>query len=254
MDWQFVNDLIGRLGPIAIFLLTMVEGDITLLVAGVLAHGLAFGDYSFIQVLAAGTLGGFVSDNVAYWLGRGTRSRVQHFRFYCAARDRIERLTEKFGPLSIFVSKYTYGLRWAACAFYGVARMPYMRFLVLSLASCFVWVLTLVGAGYVFHTAINTVIGNIRDLSIYLLVVVVALIGVGICGFYFVERYLSKKVEEVNPERIQKFEHAAEEKFQEIKVELQEILPGPRARHKDSSKHRPGKVEADKKKVSDVAD
>ncbi|MCA1594320.1 MAG: DedA family protein [Acidobacteria bacterium] len=252
MDWQFVNDLIGRLGPPAIFFLTMVEGDITLLLAGVLAHGLAFGDYSFAQVLVAGTLGGVVSDNVVYWLGRGTRSRVQHYRFYLVARPRIERLTDKFGLLSIFVSKYTYGLRWAACAFYGVARMPYLRFLLLSFASCFVWVLSLTGAGYVFHTAINTLIGNLRDLSVYLLVIVVLIIGGGIAGFYFVERYLSKKVEEANPERLQKLEHAAEEKLQEIKVELKEILPKPLTRHKDSPK--PGKVEADKKKVSDVAD
>ncbi len=246
MDWQHVNELIGRLGPPAIFLLTIVEGDITLLLAGVLAHGLAFGDYSFAQVLLAGTLGGVVSDNAAYWLGRGTRSSVQHYRFYRVAQPRIERLTEKFGLLAIFVSKYTYGLRWAACAFYGVARMRYLRFLLLSFISCFIWVLSLTGAGYIFHTAINRLIGNLHDLSVVVLVVVVLVIIAGICGFYFAERYLSKKVEEANPARIQQFELAAEEKFQEIKEELQEILPGQRAsRQKDTPKSKPGKIEGD---------
>ena len=77
MDLEFVKHLLSTLGLPAIFLLTMVEGDITLLLAGVLAHGQAFGDYSFAQVLAVGTLAGVASDNVAYALGRAGRSKVK---------------------------------------------------------------------------------------------------------------------------------------------------------------------------------
>ena len=94
MDLEFFNELMGRYGPWAIFFLAMIEGDITLLLAGVLAHGQAFGDYSFAQVLAVGTLGGVASDNAAYLLGRGARSGVKKWRFYCVARPRIERLEE----------------------------------------------------------------------------------------------------------------------------------------------------------------
>jgi membrane protein DedA with SNARE-associated domain len=236
MDLNFVNDLLWL--P-AIFLLTMLEGDITLLLAGVLAHGQAFGPYSFPLVLAAGTLAGVASDNVAYALGRAGRSSVKKYRFYCAARPRLERLTDKFGVLSIFVSKFTYGLRWGACAFYGVAKMSYARFLLLSFASCFMWVLTLSGVGYVFHSAIYNLIGDIHDLSYVLLGVVVALIVAGIAGFYFAEKFwLSKKVEEASPEAIQKFEQAAEEKLHEIKDEIQDLIPHPLARHKDAPKQK----------------
>ncbi len=234
MDLNSVNDLLWKFGLPAIFFLTMAEGDITLLLAGVLAHGQAFGDYSFAQVLAVGTLGGVASDNAAYFLGRGARSGVKKYKFYCVARPRIERLTEKFGLLSIFVSKYTYGLRWGACAFYGVAKMPYARFLALSFASCFVWVLSLATVGYVFHSAIYNLIGDLHELSYWLLGVVVAVIVLGIGGFYFAEKYwLSKKVEEASPETIQKIEQAAEEKLHEIREEIQEILPHPLARHKE---------------------
>ena len=130
-------------------------------------------------MLVVGTLAGVASDNVAYALGRAGRHRVKRYHFYCAARPRIERLTTKFGPLSIFVSKFTYGLRWGACAFYGVAKMPYARFLLLSFGSCFMWVLALSGVGFFFHSAIYTVVGNIRDLSYVFLAVVVAIIGIG---------------------------------------------------------------------------
>ena len=235
MDLQFFYDLMGRFGLPAIFFLTMVEGDITLLLAGVLAHSAFFGEYSFAQVLITGTLGGVVSDNIAYALGRGTRSSVCQYRFYRVAHPRIERLTNKFGPLSIFLSKYTYGLRWAACMFYGVAHMPYTRFLPLTFGSCFFWVLTLSGAGYFFSGAIMNLIGDFHKLGKYLLVIV----GLGILGFYLVERYwLSKKVEEADPERIQKLEQAAEEKLNEIKVEIQEHLPLSHARRKEQAKRK----------------
>jgi membrane protein DedA with SNARE-associated domain len=245
MDLNFVNDLLWKFGLPAIFLLTMAEGDITLLLAGVLAHGQAFGDYSFAQVLLVGTLAGVASDNAAYALGRAGRSRVKRYRFYCAARGRIERLTQKFGPLSIFVSKFTYGLRWGACAFYGVAKMPYLRFLLLSFASCFVWVLALSSAGYVFHSAVYTVVGNIHDLSYVLLAVVVLVITLGLAGFYFAEKYwLSPRIEEANPEAVLKFEQVAGEKLHEIREEISEILPHPLARHKDATKQK-GKAEGD---------
>ncbi len=241
MDLNFVNELMSRFGLPAIFLLTMLEGDITLLLAGVLAQGHAFGDYSFLQVLITGTLAGAASDQLAYALGRGMRSGVKKYRFYNAARARIERLTDKFGPLSIFVSKFTYGLRWGACAFYGVAKMPYLRFLLLSLASCFVWVLTLAGAGYIFHTAIYNLIGDFEKFPFILL----ALVAAGVVGFYLAEKYwLSKKVEDADPARIQKFEQAAEEKFQEIREEIQDILPHTLARKKDAPKKK-SKAEGD---------
>src|SRR5688500_12700036 len=142
MDDHFFYELIGRYGLFAVFFLAMIEGDITLLLAGVLAHSAFFGEYSFVKVLCAGTLGGVASDNIAYAIGHRTHTSVRDFRFYRVARPRIERLTENFGALSIFLSKYIYGLRWAACTFYGVAHMPYARFLPLTFGSCFLWVLS----------------------------------------------------------------------------------------------------------------
>src|SRR5919107_5898603 len=243
MDFNYVNQLVSTFGLWAIFFLTMAEGDITLLLAGVLAHGQAFGEYSFPLVLLTGTVAGVASDNVAYALGRAGRSRVKKYRFYCAARPRLERLTEKFGVLSVFVSKFTYGLRWGACAFYGVAKMPYLRFLLLSFASCFVWVLVLSAAGYVFHTAIYTLVGNLHDLSYLLLGVVVVVVGVGIGGFYFAEKYwLSKKIEEADPAAIHKFEQAAEGKLHEIRDEISDILPHPLARQREAQKQKDTKA------------
>jgi membrane protein DedA with SNARE-associated domain len=229
MHFDFLNDLLFQYGLYAVFIIVMVEGDITLLLAGVLAHSGFFGDYSFAQVLIWGTVGGCLSDNLAYFTGRGFCEGVREVRFYQAAKPRLERLTNKFGPLSIFLSKYIYGLRWAACVFYGVGRMPYLRFLLLSFASCLLWVFVLSGAGYFFSGAVMNLIGDFQRLGKVLLVIVV----VGIVGFYLTERFwISRKMEEADPERLHELEHAASEKFQDLREEIQEHIPFKRGDQK----------------------
>jgi membrane protein DedA with SNARE-associated domain len=246
MHLDFLYELIGQYGLYAVFVLAMVEGDITLLLAGVLAHSHFFGEYSFARVLLWGTLGGVASDNAAYMMGRGFREGVRESRFYRAAKPRIERLTTKFGTLSIFLSKYIYGLRWASCVFYGVGRMPYLRFLMLSVGSCFMWVFTLSGAGYFFSGAVMGLIGDFQRLGKVLLVIVL----VGILCFYLAERFwLSKKVEEADPERLQELEHAAQEKLHDLRQEFQEHIPfkGPerRKKNRDAVESRRGGAEGD---------
>ena len=247
MDEVFF-DLVAQYGLYAIFFLAMIEGDITLLLAGVLAHGAYFGDHSFLKVLGVGTMGGVAGDGVAYAMGRGFRTSVRDYKFYRAARPRIERLTRTFGPLSIFLSKYVYGLRTACCVFYGVGKMRPSRFFPLSTASCFVWVVVLSGAGYLFHSVITNLIGDFERLGKFLLVFVI--IGVG--GFYLAERYwLSPKVEEADPERVQELEHAAEEKLKVIGEEIKELgeeikehLPHPLARRPAEDEQQPERTRA----------
>jgi membrane protein DedA with SNARE-associated domain len=233
MHLDFLNDLLFQYGLYAVFILVMVEGDITLLLAGVLAHSGFFGDYSFAQVLIWGTVGGCLSDNVAYFAGRGFSEGVRQFRFYRAAQPRLQTLTRKFGPLSIFLSKYIYGLRWASCVFYGVGRMPYLRFLLLSFSSCFLWVFVLSGAGYFFSGAVMGLIGDFQRVGKVLLVIVI----LGIVGFYLAERFwISPKVEKADPERLQELEHAAAEKLQDLREEVREHIPFKHPRRSDQNK------------------
>ena len=229
MHLDFLNDLLFQYGLYAVFILVMLEGDITLLLAGVLAHSAFFGPYSFAQVLIWGTIGACLSDNIAYFAGRGFCEGVKQFRFYRAAQPRLQRLTHKFGALSIFLSKYIYGLRWASCVFYGVGRMPYLRFLLLSFSSCFLWVFVLSGAGYFFSGAVMGLIGDFQRLGKVLLVIVL----LGVVAFYLTERlWLSRKMEEADPERFQELEHAATEKLQDLKQEFQEHMPFKQHRDK----------------------
>jgi len=230
---QFLSHLIELYGLYGVFFLAMIEGDLTLLLAGVLAHSSFFGEHSFLWVLLCGTLGGVASDNLAYAAGRVFSNTVRDFRFYRSAQGRMERLTNHFGTLSIFVSKYIYGLRWASCTFYGVARMRYLRFLPLSVASCFLWVFVLSGIGYFFSSAVMGLIGDFRHVGKILLVVVVG----GVLCFYLVKRlWLSKKVEAAEPERLQEIEHAAIEGIRELSEEIQEKIHLKKPRRREDSR------------------
>jgi membrane protein DedA with SNARE-associated domain len=99
--------------------------------------------------------------------------------------------------------------------------MPYLRFLTLSAASCFVWVFILSGVGYFFSSAVMGLIGDFRRLGKLLLVIVV----LGILGFYLVKRlWVSKKVEEAEPEKLHEIEHAAMEGLKDLKEEIREKI------------------------------
>ena len=236
---EFFSQLIEQYGLYAVFFLAMIEGDITLLLAGVLAHGHFFHEYSFAKVLLSGTLGGVASDNLAYMAGRVFGKTVRSVRFYRAAKPRIERLTQRFGSLSVFLSKYIYGLRWALCIFHGVARTRYLRFLLLSVGSCFLWVVILSGAGYFFSSAVIGLIGDFRHLGKVLLAIVIF----GIVGFYFIERFwVSKKVEEGVSERLLEIEQAAVHGLKELSEEVHEKI------HLKSSSRRDGSGSEDRAK------
>lgn len=217
---HFLSHLIEQFGLYAVFFLVVIEGDLTLMLAGVLAHSSFFGEYSFARVLLWGTLGGVASDNFAYLAGRVFGKTVRGFRFYRSAKPRLERLTSRFGALSIFLSKYIYGLRWASCTFYGVTRMPYLRFLPISIASCFLWVFILSGVGYFFSSAVIGLIGDFRHVGKILLGIVIG----GVVGFYLLKRlWISPKVEEAAPELLE-IEKAAIGGLKEFKEEIREKI------------------------------
>lgn len=200
---QHLSQLIEQYGVFAVFALCTIEGDITLLLSGVMAHGGFFGEYGFLKVFLAGTLGGVVGDCIGYFIGRIFRTTIKDYSFYKVAQPRIEKLIDKFGGFAIVISKYIYGLRAAMCIFNGIGKMPFLRFLLLDTISVAIWVLILSGAGYFFSGAITGILGDFQQVGIALFFIVM----VGIVAFYIIERYwLSEKVEEVKPETIHKIE------------------------------------------------
>lgn len=244
MEHQFY-ELVAEWGIFAVFVLCTVEGDITLLLSGVMAHGGLFGPYSFFWVLLFGTLGGVTGDCVAYGIGRVAHENAKHYRFYQVAQPRIERLIEKFGGSAIIISKYIYGLRAAMCVFYGVGKMPFLRFLSLSTLSCLIWVAMLAGLGYFFSGFVTSIIGDYKRIGFAVFIIVM----IAVIVFYAIERYwLSEKVEAADPETIHKIEEkllAVEEVASEKLHDLGERLHLTREPSKDEGEK--GKKQGEEK-------
>lgn len=214
---EHITEIIEQYGIYAVLVLCTVEGDITLLLSGVMAHSRFFGEYSFLKVFATGVAGGVIGDSIGFFIGRMCRESVKNFRFYKVAQPRIERLVEKFGGYALIISKYIYGIRVGMVVFNGMGNMSYWRFLLLDIISCSMWVGLLAGAGYFFSGAIIGIIGDFHHIGIALFIIV----AVGVVGFYLLERFwLSKKVEQADPETI----HKIEEKFHDIEEAAQEKL------------------------------
>jgi membrane protein DedA with SNARE-associated domain len=234
-----LSQIIEQYGIYAVFALCMVEGDITLLISGTMAHGGFFGPYSFLYVIVFGTLGALTGDCIAYGIGRLAHQNAKDYRFYQIAQPRIEKLIDKFGGFAIVISKYIYGIRAAMCVFYGIGKMPFLRFLLLDAISCFTWVLLLASAGYFFSGAITSIIGDFQQIGVALFFIVLT----GIIVFYVLERFwLSEKVEEASPETIHRIEerlHAVEEVASEKLHDLGERLHLTREPNRDDKDTKP---------------
>jgi len=181
-------ELLQRYGLWAVFFGTMIEGDLTLLFAGVLSRA---GLFSFEEAFLVGTAGGFVGDSLSYMIGARFRGRARTWHFFVRARPRIERLMRRFGVLSVFIVKYVYGLRTTSAIFYGLAHFGFLKFGFLTLASCAVWVGMLAGLGFTFATGIEKLVGDLKRIQIILLVVVIIVATV-----YIISRFERRVIEE----------------------------------------------------------
>lgn len=193
---MLIEDLIREYGLWAVFFGVMIEGDLTLLFAGVLAH---YGLFSFGEALLVSTLGGFVGDSASYLVGYRGKEWIKHSRFYLRAQPRLEKLCARFGIYSIFLVKYVYGLRTASAVFWGFAHMRFRRFGPLTLVSCWAWALVLIGLGYSFSGAIGVIIGRVQRMGIVLLVAFAIACAVALT-LYLIEVFVvARRVPEMEP-------------------------------------------------------
>ena len=84
-----LEHLVMRYGLLAVLLGSAVEGDFTLILAGVCAH---LGYFPFPLAVAAGAVGSFAGDLAWYTLGRLRGPRFRAGRFYQRVGHRIEAL------------------------------------------------------------------------------------------------------------------------------------------------------------------
>ena len=134
-----------------------------------------------VLVSVAALAGGYLGDELRFGVARryGTAWVTGRPRL-ASWMERCERLLERYGVAYMFLYRYPKGMRTIGALPVGMTDISWRRFTLLNAASAIVWAILLVGVGYVFGEAIETVVAKGWGLaSVILLVFSVALIWQG---------------------------------------------------------------------------
>lgn len=209
----WIKDVLVIYSYWAIVVLVAVEGDVTLLVAGMLAHDNLLG-FGFLTAFVAAMVGAVGGDVVAFLVGRHVRRNVSESKIYKKFHPRLEWMEERYGFLSIILVKWIYGMRFASSLFWGVSRMGPWRFATLSFFSCAIWCLTLIGLGWLCGTAVSTVLSRFESVAAALILTVVGLLGLRAAHHWWLSPRLQREAEKAGFTQELYAEHAPVVQFE----------------------------------------
>jgi membrane protein DedA with SNARE-associated domain len=149
-----------------VFVGSAIEGDFTLILAGVFAH---LGYFPFPMAVAAGVLGSYLGDFAWYGLGRIRGPRFRGGRFYQRVGPRIERLARRLGPAELIAARFVYGTKAASMVFWGLHGMSVLRFAIIDAIGCIIGALVFTGLGYGVSGSATLLLGHVRRVQLWLL-------------------------------------------------------------------------------------
>jgi membrane protein DedA with SNARE-associated domain len=184
--WHFVRDA----GLPAVFLLMLAESacipipsEATMLFAGfaVANPGQSSHHLTLPGIVIAGVLGNLVGSWLAYGVGRFGRVELveRHGRWLHLKPSHLawaDRWFERYGAPAVFFSRMLPIIRTFISLPAGVARMPFLRFTLFTLAGCIPWVLGLALAG----EAVGHEWTNVRKSFEYVDYAVVILVAIAV--------------------------------------------------------------------------
>jgi len=173
--------LMKEYGYIILFFWGMLEGEMGLVMAGLLTHT---GDMNlFLAIFVAG-LGGFAGDQVYFYIGRFNKKFVhQKLKSQRRKLALAHLLLKKYGWPIIFIQRYLYGLRTVIPISIGLTRYSGKMFAFINLISAWFWAaLTIIPTWY-FGQEILIVIQWAKQ-HWYFAIPLACIIGGGI-SYYF---------------------------------------------------------------------
>jgi membrane protein DedA with SNARE-associated domain len=149
---NFATNVVGDLGLPGVFILMLLESacipipsEATMLFAGFNVHE---GEYSLLAITVVGSLANLVGSWVAYAVGYYGRVELieRHGHKLLIRKHHLEwadRWFDRYGDATVFFSRMLPIIRTFISLPAGVARMPFWRFSVFTLAGCVPWVFLL---------------------------------------------------------------------------------------------------------------
>ncbi len=170
------SELHRTLSYLIIFLSIFVEGEIILLVAGVLSHrGLL--NISDVIIIASGAA--ILHDLFYWWLG-GKLLKTEKEKIFFVNLEKIKGFLDKLklgDGVYVFISKFAWNLNRIILVAAGYLKMPIRELLRYSIAASIIWSITFASLGYVFASETHILRKDIKTATIAVAIFVIVIIG-----------------------------------------------------------------------------
>ena len=150
-------------GLAAVALLATVDGDVTLILAGVIAH---LGLFSLPVGIGAGGTGAFIGDTIFYTAGRTNMRWIHKTRLYRRMGPRAESLLQRFGVGQLFAMRLVFGTRIATLVLCGVQGLAFWRFALFDTLSCMAWATLLGLLGFALSNRAAWLIREVKSVEV----------------------------------------------------------------------------------------
>ena len=177
---------IATYGYAAIFIGSIFEGEVIILLAGLLAHE---GHFSLPLILIFALLGAVAGDITWFLLGRFSGLRIsERWPWFKKIVGKPISLVGK-NPISIsFFMRFMYGFRIIVPFSLGMSSLPTRTFIFWNALGASAWVGVFVGLGYLLAGTLTTVMGRLKRYELLLVILVI----LALVTFNLLARWLKK--------------------------------------------------------------
>ncbi|MBA2627143.1 MAG: DedA family protein [Gemmatimonadales bacterium] len=163
---MWLEHLLKNHGLIAVFLGAALEGDMMLVLSGVVAH---LGYFPLPAAMVVGAAGSLTSDCLWYALGRWRGPRFRAGAIYRRFGRQVERLAQRLGPWQLLTARFVYGTKNATMVFWGLHGLELRRFLPIDALGCALGTSAFVGLGYLLGGSAQVLLGKAKRIEYLLL-------------------------------------------------------------------------------------
>lgn len=177
------------------FLGAFIGGEETILALSIIA---AQGYLQIWVVFIFCYLGIFASDTMWFFIGRikslsKFKKNKTINKSYKKAINLIEKTSKNQNFLLLLITKFIYGIRISTIMYVGRHRLSYKKFAFFNSIIIFIWMLIIVGAGWLAGKGFSVIIQTYKNLQLAIIILAIAIIV-----FYIIRILISKilKIEE----------------------------------------------------------
>ena len=129
--------LLETYGYVILFAWSILEGELGLIMAGLMTHE---GSMNLYMAIFIAGLGGFVGDQIYFYIGRFNKAYVhKNFKGQRRKFALAHLLLQKYGWPIIFAQRYMYGMRTIIPISIGLTRYNAKTFAFINLISAWCW-------------------------------------------------------------------------------------------------------------------